>query len=151
MPQNPNRPSCGRPLTPRRTTRAPHPADDRYVFECLYCRVPSTAKDHIRLAGSLARPALKSLCRVSADYRSRRIWARNFDIQIGTLGLLETLMAMSNFQWLLHRIPGPSVRLFLALAFFGALIVMSFAMLDGSGRVDVAPQVQADHGQVDQQ
>jgi hypothetical protein len=60
------------------------------------------------------------------------------------MGLLETLMAMSKFQWLLHRIPEPSVRLFLALAVFGALVVISFAMLDGSGHGNVAPQVQAD-------
>lgn len=67
----------------------------------------------------------------------------------GTLGRLETLTTMSNIQWLLHRIPEPSVRLFLALAVFGALVVMSFAMLDGSGRDKVVPQVQADHVQAD--
>jgi hypothetical protein len=53
-------------------------------------------------------------------------------------------MAMSSFQWLLHRIPEPSFRLFLVLAVFGALVVMSFAMLDGSGHDDVPPHVQAD-------
>jgi len=56
---------------------------------------------------------------------------------------------MSNVQWLLHRIPEPSVRLFLVLAVFGALVVMGFAMLDGSGRTDNPPQVQADHVQAD--
>jgi hypothetical protein len=56
---------------------------------------------------------------------------------------------MSNVQWLLHRIPEPSVRLFLVLAVFGALVVMGFAMLDGSGHTDNPPQVQADHIQAD--
>jgi hypothetical protein len=59
-------------------------------------------------------------------------------------------MAMSSFQWLLHRIPEPSVRLFLILAVFGALFVISFAMLDGSGRDNVPPHVQADQVQADQ-
>jgi hypothetical protein len=59
-------------------------------------------------------------------------------------------MAMSRFQWLLHRIPEPTLRLFLALAVFGALLVVSLAMLDGSGHVNVAPQVQADHVESDQ-
>jgi hypothetical protein len=59
-------------------------------------------------------------------------------------------MAMSNFQWLLHRIPEPSLRLFLILAVFGALVVMSFAMLDGSGHDKVPPHVQADQVQPDQ-
>jgi hypothetical protein len=59
-------------------------------------------------------------------------------------------MAMSNFQRLLHRIPEPSLRLFLILAVFGALVVMSFAMLDGSGHDSVAPHVQADQVQADQ-
>jgi hypothetical protein len=59
-------------------------------------------------------------------------------------------MAMSNFQWLLHRIPEPSLRLFLILAVFGALVVMSFAMLDGSGHDNVPSHVQADHVQADQ-
>jgi hypothetical protein len=54
------------------------------------------------------------------------------------------LMAMSGFQWLLHRIPEPSLRLFLVLAAFGALVVMSFAMLDGSGHDNVPPHIQAD-------
>jgi hypothetical protein len=69
---------------------------------------------------------------------------------MGTFGLLETLVAVSNIQRLLHHIPEPSVRLFLVLAVFGALVVMSFAMLDGSGHVNVTPQVQADHVQADQ-
>ena len=60
-------------------------------------------------------------------------------------------MIMSNFHWLLHRIPEPSVRLFLVLAVFGALVVMSFAMLDGSGQDNAAPHVHADHVQADQQ
>jgi hypothetical protein len=59
-------------------------------------------------------------------------------------------MAMSNFQWFLHRIPEPSVRLFLILTVFGALIVMSFAMLDGSGRDDAPHHVQAGQVQADQ-
>ena len=59
-------------------------------------------------------------------------------------------MAMSKFQWLLHRIPEPSLRLFLILTVFGALVVMSFAMLDGSGRDNVAPRVKADQVQADQ-
>jgi hypothetical protein len=59
-------------------------------------------------------------------------------------------MTMSNFHWLLHRILEPSVRLFLALAILGALVVMSFAMLDGSGHDNVGPHVQADHVQADQ-
>jgi hypothetical protein len=56
---------------------------------------------------------------------------------------------MSNFQWFLHRIPEPSLRLFLALAVCGALVVIGFAMLDGSSHVNVAPQVQADRVQAD--
>jgi hypothetical protein len=59
-------------------------------------------------------------------------------------------MAMSNFQWLLHRIPEPSLRLFLILTVFGALVVMSFAMLDGSGRDNAPHHVQADQVQADQ-
>lgn len=59
-------------------------------------------------------------------------------------------MAKSNIQWLLHRIPELSVRLFLVLAVFGALVVLSFAMLDGSGHGNVPPQVQVEHVQVDQ-
>jgi hypothetical protein len=59
-------------------------------------------------------------------------------------------MAMSSFQWLLHRIPEPSLRLFLILAVFGALVVMSFAMLDGSGHDKSPPHVQADQIQADQ-
>ena len=57
---------------------------------------------------------------------------------------------MSGFQWLLHRIPEPSLRLFLILAVFGALVVMSFAMLDGSGHDNVSSHVQADKIQADQ-
>ncbi len=57
---------------------------------------------------------------------------------------------MSSFQWFLHRIPEPSLRLFLILAVFGALVVMSFAMLDGSGRDKAPPHVQADQVQADQ-
>ena len=53
-------------------------------------------------------------------------------------------MTMSGFQWLLHRIPEPSLRLFLILTVFGALVVMSFAMLDGSGRDNAPRHVQAD-------
>jgi hypothetical protein len=56
---------------------------------------------------------------------------------------------MGKVQWLLNRIPEPSVRLFLALAVFGALVVVSFAMLDGSGHVDVTAQVQTDHVHTD--
>jgi len=37
--------------------------------------------------------------------------------------------------------------LFLILTVFGALVVMSFAMLDGSGRDNVPPHVQADQVQ----
>jgi hypothetical protein len=59
-------------------------------------------------------------------------------------------MAMSGFQWLLHRIPEPSLRLFLILTVFGALVVMSFAMLDGSGRDNAPRHVQADQVQADQ-
>jgi hypothetical protein len=40
--------------------------------------------------------------------------------------------------------------LFLALAVLGALIVMSFVMLDGSDHVNVAPHIPADHVQADQ-
>jgi hypothetical protein len=59
-------------------------------------------------------------------------------------------MAMSNFQWFLHRIPEPSLRLFLILTVFGALVVMSFAMLDGSSRDNAPRHVQADQVQGDQ-
>jgi hypothetical protein len=59
-------------------------------------------------------------------------------------------MTMSGFQWLLHRIPEPSLRLFLILTVFGALVVMSFAMLDGSGRDNAPRHVQADQVQADQ-
>jgi hypothetical protein len=58
-------------------------------------------------------------------------------------------MTMGRIQWLLNRIPEPSVRLFLVLAVFGALVVVSLAMLDGSGQVNVPAQVQADHVQAD--
>jgi hypothetical protein len=57
---------------------------------------------------------------------------------------------MSSFQWFLHRIPEPSLRLFLILAVFGAVVVMSFAMLDGSSRDNGPPHVQADQVQADQ-
>jgi hypothetical protein len=76
--------------------------------------------------------------------------AAGFEMGRGTLVLLETLMAVRNIQWLLHRIPEPSVRLFLVFAVFGTLVVIGFAMLDGSGQVNVTPQVQADHVQADQ-
>jgi len=42
--------------------------------------------------------------------------------------------AMSLFQSLLRRIPEPSIRLVVVLTLFAAVVVMSFAMLDGSGR-----------------
>jgi hypothetical protein len=47
--------------------------------------------------------------------------------------LSETLISMRLAQALLRRIPEPSVRLFLVLAVFGAVVVTSFAMLAGSG------------------
>jgi hypothetical protein len=59
-------------------------------------------------------------------------------------------MAMSNFQWLLHRIPEPSLRLFLILTVFGALVVTSFAMLDGSGHDNVPPHAIPPHVKADQ-
>jgi hypothetical protein len=59
-------------------------------------------------------------------------------------------MAMSNFQWFLHRIPEPSLRLFLILTVFGALVVMSFAMLDGSSRDNGPRHVEAGQIQTDQ-
>jgi hypothetical protein len=40
---------------------------------------------------------------------------------------------MSITQSVLRRIPEPSVRLFAALTVFGALVVVSLAVLDGSG------------------
>jgi hypothetical protein len=40
---------------------------------------------------------------------------------------------MSITQSVLRRIPKPSVHLFAALTIFGALVVISLAMLDGSG------------------
>jgi hypothetical protein len=40
---------------------------------------------------------------------------------------------MSNAQFILSRIPKPSVHLFAALSVFGALVVVSLALLDGSG------------------
>jgi hypothetical protein len=58
-------------------------------------------------------------------------------------------MVMGSIHWLLNRIPEPSVRLFLVLAVFGTLVVVSLAMLDSSGQVNVTPQVQADHVQAD--
>jgi len=42
------------------------------------------------------------------------------------------------------------LRLFLILTVFGALVVMSFAMLDGSGRDNAPRHVQADQVQADQ-
>jgi hypothetical protein len=50
-------------------------------------------------------------------------------LERGTFARLEALTDMSNIRWLLHRIPEPSIRLFLALALFEALVVVSFAML----------------------
>jgi hypothetical protein len=44
------------------------------------------------------------------------------------LRLWQTL----NAPWILRRIPAPSIHLYAALAVFAAL-VMSLAMLDGSG------------------
>jgi hypothetical protein len=44
---------------------------------------------------------------------------------------LEALQAMSNFQSLLRRIPEPSIQLFVGLAVFGMVAVMTFAMIDG--------------------
>jgi hypothetical protein len=41
---------------------------------------------------------------------------------------------MSLFQSLLRHIPEPSIRLVVVLTLFAAVVVMSFAMLDGSGR-----------------
>jgi hypothetical protein len=51
---------------------------------------------------------------------------------------------MSLIQSLLRRIPEPSVRLFIVLAAFAAVAVLSFATLDGSGHDSVVPHVQAD-------
>jgi hypothetical protein len=51
---------------------------------------------------------------------------------------------MSFKQALLHRIPEPSVRLFMLLSVFAAFVVMTFALLDGSARYSVAHQMQAD-------
>jgi hypothetical protein len=51
---------------------------------------------------------------------------------------------MSFFQSFLHRIPEPSIRLFVVLAILAAVIVMSFAMLSGSGHEGVVHHVQSD-------
>ena len=51
MPQNANCPKFGRPMTPHRKTRAPHPADDRYVFECAHWKTTYATKDNIPSAG----------------------------------------------------------------------------------------------------
>jgi hypothetical protein len=47
--------------------------------------------------------------------------------------LLAALTCMRFAQALLRYIPEPSIRLFLVLAIFGAVVVTSFAMLDSSG------------------
>jgi hypothetical protein len=44
---------------------------------------------------------------------------------------LEALQARSNFQSLLRRVPEPSIQLFIGLAVFGIVTVMTFAMIDG--------------------
>jgi hypothetical protein len=47
--------------------------------------------------------------------------------------LLAALTCMRFGRALLHRIPEPSIRLFLVLAIFGAVVVTSLAMLASSG------------------
>lgn len=47
--------------------------------------------------------------------------------------LLAALICMRFARALLRRIPEPSIRLFLVLAIFGAVVVTSFAMLASSG------------------
>ena len=47
--------------------------------------------------------------------------------------LPETLVPMRFARAFLRRIPEPSVRLFLVLAIFGAVVVTSLAMLASSG------------------
>jgi hypothetical protein len=51
---------------------------------------------------------------------------------------------MSFNRALLHRIPGPSVRLFTLLSVFAALVVMTLAMLDGSAHDGIVRHVPAD-------
>jgi hypothetical protein len=46
---------------------------------------------------------------------------------------LAALVCMRFAQALLRHIPEPSLRLFLVLAIFGAVVVTSFAMLASSG------------------
>lgn len=46
---------------------------------------------------------------------------------------LAALVYMRFARALLRHIPEPSIRLFLVLAIFGAVVVTSFAMLDRSG------------------
>jgi hypothetical protein len=55
----------------------------------------------------------------------------------------ERLILMSLKRVLLHRIPEPSVRLFILLYVFSALVVMTFAMLDGSAHGHIMGHVQA--------
>ena len=64
---------------------------------------------------SAAGPVNNSKPTIIDDGRSR------FGDGERNLWLLDTLMAMRNIQWLLHRISEPSLRLFLVLAVFGAL------------------------------
>jgi hypothetical protein len=47
-------------------------------------------------------------------------------------------------QSLLGRIPDASIRLFVVLAIFAAVVVMSFAILDGSGHHSDEPHGQAE-------
>lgn len=47
--------------------------------------------------------------------------------------LSAALILMRFARALLRHIPEPSIRLFLVLAIFGAVVVTSFAMLDSSG------------------
>jgi len=46
MEQNPFCPECGREMMLRKVVLAPHPADDKHIFRCSYCR-----RDH-RIAGT---------------------------------------------------------------------------------------------------
>ena len=51
MPQIPKCPNCGHPLVVQRIVRAPHPADDQYLFRCLACRLDYVTQDPVPVSG----------------------------------------------------------------------------------------------------
>jgi hypothetical protein len=79
-------------MTLRRTTRAPHPADDQYAFECSRCKLVYTAKyaispaapSEISAADSMSSDDCQSPMQMSTSTRSfyRRTLERRLFLRV---------------------------------------------------------------------